>query len=165
MKKIKLLALIICCQFASTNLQAQEYWDKIKAKKSTLEIDKGFLNLSTKSFELKLLKSSQTVAALSPGTDKTFDFTPGERLSIRDKDGLYQLGDINLRVKSADGSWKNYSTAAKRTSINALNVSGNVLAAADLSSTLPADIPLTIKSFYEEKEGNLIVIYSIVPDF
>jgi len=161
MKKIKLFALIIGCTFAVNNLQAQEYWDKIKAKKSTLEIDKGFLNLSTKSFELKLVKASQTVAALSPVTDKTFYFTPGERLSIRDKDGLYQLGDINLRIKAVDGSWKSYSTAAKRASVTPLNVSGNVFAAADLSNTLPADIPLTIKRFYEQKDGNLILRFEI----
>lgn len=160
MKRIKILALIICCSVVS-NLQAQEYWDKIKAKKSTLEIDKGFTTLSTKSFEIKLLKSSQTVASLSPVSDKTFDFTPGDRLAIRDKDGLYQLGDINLRIKAADGSWKSYSTAAKRTAVTALSVSGNVLAAADLSSTLPADIPVTIKRFYEEKEGNLIMRFEI----
>ncbi|MEM0576831.1 DUF5695 domain-containing protein [Flavobacterium polysaccharolyticum] len=161
MKKIKVLALTICCLIASDNLQAQEYWDKIKAKKSTLETDQGFLNLNTKSFELKLLKSSQTVAALSPVSDKTFDFTPGERLSVRDKDGLYQLGDINLRIKTADGSWKSYSTAAKRASVSALSASGNVLAAADLSNTLPTDIPVTIKRFYEQKDGNLILRFEI----
>ncbi|HEX8017696.1 MAG TPA: DUF5695 domain-containing protein, partial [Flavobacterium sp.] len=161
MKKIKVLALTICCLIASDNVKAQEYWDKIKAKKSTLETDKGFINLSTKAFELKLVKASQTVAALSPLSDKTFDFTPGDRLSIRDKDGLYQLGDINLRIKAADGSWKSYSTAVKRASVTALNASGNVLAAADLSNTLPADIPLTIKRFYEEKDGNLILRFEI----
>lgn len=161
MKNIKLLALIICCSVASNNLQSQEYWDKIKAKKSTLEVEKGVTVLNTKSFELKLLKSSQTVAALSPLSDKTFDFTPGERLSIRDKDGLYQLGDINLRIKAADGSWKSYSTAAKRAAVTALDVSGNTLAAADLSNTLPADIPVTIKRFYEQKDGNLILRFEI----
>ena len=161
MKKIKVLALTICCLIASDNVQAQEYWDKIKTKKSTLETDKGFINLNTKAFELKLVKASQTVAALSPVSDKTFDFTPGDRLLIRDKDGLYQLGDINLRIKAADGSWKSYSTASKRASVTALNASGNVLAAADLSNTLPADIPLTIKRFYEEKDGNLILRFEI----
>ncbi|RED23280.1 hypothetical protein BD847_2328 [Flavobacterium cutihirudinis] len=161
MKNIKLLALVFCCAMASNNLQSQEYWDKIKAKKSTLEVEKGVTVLNTKSFELKLLKSSQTVAALSPLSDKTFDFTPGERLSIRDKDGLYQLGDINLRIKAADGSWKSYSTATKRATVTALDVSGNTLAAADLSNTLPADIPVTIKRFYEQKDGNLILRFEI----
>ena len=161
MKKVRVLVLMICCSIASNTLQAQEYWDKIKAKKSTLETEKGFINLSTKSFEIKLLKSSQTVAALSPVTDKTFDFTPGERLSIRDKDGLYQLGDINLRIKAADGSWKSYSTAAKRASVTPLNVSGNVLAAADLSNTLPEDIPFNIKRFYEEKGANLMLRFEV----
>lgn len=161
MKKIQLLALLICCFVVSNDLQAQEYWDKIKAKKSTLEIEKGFINLNTQSFALKLLKSSQTVAALSPLSEKSFDFTPGERLAIRDKDGLYHLGDINLRIKAADGSWKSYSTAAKRAAILPLAISGNVLAAADLSNTLPSDIPVTIKRFYEEKAGNLVMRFEI----
>ena len=161
MKKIILFTLIISCSIAANKLHAQEYWDKIKAKKSTLEIDKGFINLNTKFFDLKLVKSSQTVASLSPLSDKSFDFTPGDRLAIRDKDGLYQLGDINLRVKAADGSWKSYSTAAKRAAVTTLNVSGNVLAGADLSNTLPTDIPLTIKRFYEQKDGNLILRFEI----
>jgi len=161
MKKIQFLALMICCFIISNNLQAQEYWDKIKAKKSTLEIDKGFINLTTKAFEIKLVKASQTVAALSPIADKNFDFTPGDRLAIRDKDGLYHLGDINLRVKAADGSWKSYSTAAKRSTVMPLETSGNVLAAADLSNTLPQDIPVNIKRFYEEKKGNLIMRFEI----
>ncbi|WP_026712634.1 DUF5695 domain-containing protein [Flavobacterium daejeonense] len=161
MKKTRLLVLFICCYIVSNNLQAQEYWDKIKAKKATLEVDKGFINLTTKSFALKLLQSSQTVAELSPLSDKSFDFTPGDRLAIRDKDGLYHLGDINLRIKAANGSWESYSTAAKRTAIIPLEVSGNIIAAADLSNTLPANIPVTIKRFYEEKDGNLILRFEI----
>ncbi|WP_281233259.1 DUF5695 domain-containing protein [Flavobacterium gelatinilyticum] len=161
MKKIKVLVLMISCLIISNNLQAQEYWDKIKAKKATLEIDKGFINLKTKAFELKLVKASQTVASLSPAADKSFDFTPGDRLAIRDKDGLYQLGDINLRIKAPDGSWKSYSTAAKRAAVTALDASGMVLAAADLSNTLPQDIPVAIKRFYEEKNGNLILRFEI----
>lgn len=161
MKKIQLLTLLILCVIVSNSIQAQGYWDKIKAKKSTLEIEKGFINLNTKFFSIKLLQSSQTVAGLSPLSDKSFDFTPGERLAIRDKDGLYHLGDINLRIKAADGSWKSYSTAAKRTEIMPLEISGNVLAAADLSNTLPTDIPVTIKRFYEEKDGNLVMRFEI----
>jgi hypothetical protein len=160
MKKIGVLALMICCLIA-TKVTAQEYWDKIKAKKATLETDKGYINVSTKAFELKLVKASQTVAGLAPVSEKSFDFTPGERLAIRDKDGLYHLGDINLRIKAADGSWKSYSTAAKRAAVTALNVSGNVLAAADLSNTLPSDIPVVIKRFYEEKDGNLVLRFEI----
>ncbi|UTN03185.1 DUF5695 domain-containing protein [Flavobacterium bizetiae] len=161
MKKITLLAVMICCSLVSNNLQAQEYWDKIKAEKSTLEIDKGYLNLSTKSFQIKLLKSSQTVATLSPVTDKTFDFTPGDRLSIRDKDGLYHLGDINFRIKEANGAWKNYSSAAKRASVKELAVSGTTLAAADLSNAFPAGTPLTVKRYYENKNGELVMRFEI----
>lgn len=161
MKKLTLLAAIMCCSMASTNLQAQEYWDKIKAQKSTLEIDKGYLNLSTKSFQLKLLKSSQTVAALSPASNKNFDFTPGERLSIRDKDGLYYLGDINFRIKEANGTWKSYSSAAKRASVKELAVSGTTLAGADLSNAFPAGTPLTVKRYYEDKNGDLVMRFEI----
>lgn len=55
-------------------------------------------------------------------------------------DGFYHLGDLNLRLKSGDGDWRDYSTAAARRPVEALPASAPVLAAADLAATLPEDI-------------------------
>ncbi|HYY72299.1 MAG TPA: DUF5695 domain-containing protein [Candidatus Bathyarchaeia archaeon] len=45
----------------------------------------------------------------------TFDFTPGDLLIERSRDGYYHLGDIDLRLRpGTSGEWKNYSTALAR---------------------------------------------------
>ncbi|WP_370479937.1 DUF5695 domain-containing protein [Tamlana flava] len=142
-------------------LQAQGYWDNIKAKEPTLGIAEVYQKFNTSQFQLKLVRASQTVASLKPLNDLNFDFTPSDRLEIRDKDGLYHLGDINLRIKESDGEWKNYSTAKKRFPITPLETFGNILAGADLSNTLPSDIPVSIKRYYEIIADGLVIRFEI----
>src|ERR1041384_4136734 len=79
----------------------QSEWKAIEAKPSTLGVEKGLLTFKTPLFKLQLLKSSQTVAALEPNGENGFDFTPKDRLTLRSRDGMYHLGDLNLRVKTA----------------------------------------------------------------
>src|SRR5690349_3938470 len=75
----------------------------------------GYLELKTPTFELKLVKSSQTAAALVPKSDTKFDFTPGDLLIERSQDGYYHLGDLDLRLREGSaGEWKGYSTALAR---------------------------------------------------
>lgn len=156
--------LPICLPFfvlLSLNLPAQGYWKAIEEKEPTLGIAEVFQKFKTPQFQLKLVKASQTVAALRPNKDPRFDFTPGDRLEIRDKDGLYHLGDINLRLRTKDGDWKQYSTASKRAPVSALASSGNILAAADLANTLAADIPIRVKRFYEIDQEQLILRFEL----
>src|SRR6476646_6929765 len=82
------------------------------------------IELHTPEFELVLVRSSQTAAALKPKSDPEFDFTPGDLLVARSQNGYFHLGDITLRLR-ADGSdeWKNYSTAQSRTPVKALTIS------------------------------------------
>ena len=137
-------------------------WKKIEDKPATLNIKEGVMTFSTPAFQLKLLKSSQTVAALESNSDKNFDFTPGEILEKRSRDGLYHLGDINLRFRTdASGEWRKISTAAKRGDVTPLNAGGNILAAADLAGTLPADIPFEIKRYWELVNGELVLHFTI----
>lgn len=144
------------------SVQAQEYWSRIEKNEPTLGIAEVYQKFNTPSFQLKLVKASQTVAGLRPNKNLNFDFTPSDRLEIRDKDGLYHLGDINLRIKEANATdWKSYSTAAKRGAITALTTSDKVLAAADLTNTLPADIPVTIKRYYETDGDHLVLRFEI----
>src|SRR6185369_8829022 len=96
-------------------------------------LNAGILTLDTPAFTLKLVKSSQTVAALQPKADPKFDFTPGDLLTQRSQNGHYHLGDLDLRVrKGTSGPWVGYSTAFSRTPVTALSTTGTVLAAADL---------------------------------
>ncbi len=145
----------------SISLKAQGYWSTIEAKEPTLGIADVYQKFTTPDFQLKLVKASQTVAGLRPNENPNFDFTPSDRLEIRDKDGLYHLGDINLRIKEEKGAWKSYSTAAKRAAVEPLEVSGTILAAADLSKTLPADIPVKVNRYYELERDHLVLRFEI----
>lgn len=145
MKNINFRIGLLLFVIGTANIQAQEYWSRIEKKEPTLGIAEIYQKINTPSFQLKLVKASQTVAGLRPVKNLNFDFTPSDRLEIRDKDGLYHLGDINLRIREANTTdWKSYSTATKRGSITALPTSDKILAAADLANTLPGDIPVTI---------------------
>src|SRR5262249_5897481 len=108
-------------------------------------LGQGFLDLDTPSFSLRLVRSSQTIAALKPKGAGDFDFTPGDLLIERSRDGYYHLGNIDLRLRSGTSDeWQNYSTALARKPVSALPTSQQILASADLAPTLPADIPVQI---------------------
>jgi len=157
-KKLQILFLLAI----SGNAFAQNPWETLAKRPSTLGIEQGYLNFSSPVFHLKLLKSSQTVAALQPTADTAFNFSPEKFLKTRSSDGAYQLGDINLRIKKSGAEWKRYSTATKRSAVTALPVSGKVLAAANLVNTLPADIPVTIERFWEQDNGGLVLRFKII---
>tara|TARA_E500000318_G_scaffold111471_2_gene130193 strand:- start:13039 stop:15717 length:2679 start_codon:yes stop_codon:yes gene_type:complete len=152
----------VFCFVAISTIKAQQtYWSRVEQRESTLGIADVYQKFSTPDFQLKLVKASQTVAALRPNSEPYFDFTPGERLEIRDKDSLYHLGDINLRIKDANGIWKDYSTATSRAKVTALETDGNVLAAANLANTLPSDIPVSVKRYYELDNDQLVMRFEI----
>ena len=65
-------------------------------------LSEGTLSFDAPGFALKLVKSSQTVAALSPAGVASFDFTPGDMLVQRSQNGYYHLGDIDLRLRAAE---------------------------------------------------------------
>lgn len=129
----------------------------------TLGLDEGYLDFETSEFQLRLVKSSQTIAALEPkGADpKGFDFTPSDRLKQRNGDGFYHLGDLNLRLrKKGEQQWESFSTAKKRKPVEPLGA-GSFLSAADLSATLPDDIPLRITRYWEVDNGNLVLHFKL----
>jgi hypothetical protein len=121
-------------------------------------LDQGIINLETPDFNLDLVRSSQTVAALKPKGANGFDFTPGDLLVARSKDGYYHLGDLDLRLRTGmSGEWKSYSTAHVRAPVTALPASKEILASADLTPTLPADIPLRVTRTWALEKGKLVL--------
>jgi len=125
-------------------------------------LEEGFLDLETPAFSLRLVRSSQTVAALKPKGARDFDFTPGDLLVERSKDGYYHMGDIDLRVrKGSSGEWHNYSTALTRRAVTALPPAPQILAAADLAPALPADIPLQVTRSWALEEGKLVLRFTL----
>ncbi|WP_044060238.1 DUF5695 domain-containing protein [Proteiniphilum acetatigenes] len=161
---MKRLIITACIVSVLTLLPAfaQSPWERIAQKPSTLFMGMGEKTFTTKSFSLTLVNASQTVKHLKLLSDTSFDYTPGDRIDQRDKDGLYHLGDINITLKkSGEEGWKKYSTAYAREPVAKLTISGNVVAAADLAATLPADIPVRIKRFWETDKGDLVLRFEI----
>lgn len=115
----------------------------------TLGLDSGTIDLDTPDFTLKLVKASQTIAALQPKGAKgfqnqPFDFTPADQLTARQGDRFNHLGDITFRIKQEgyrEGAWIDFSSANARKPVNAianpLAPNGlKVLASADLTPTI-----------------------------
>lgn len=163
----------------------------------TLGLEDGVLELDTPDFRLKLVKASQTIAALEPKGVATytptptpprgrgrggaaadpnaptptpppppqplnFDFTPADRLPQRAADGFHHLGDITMRLRTGStGEWKDYDTATTRKPVTTLPASGTTLAAADLSATLPADIPVKVTRAWKVVNGKLALTFEV----
>jgi hypothetical protein len=128
----------------------------------TLGLDQGYDEFDTPNFKLKLVKASQTVAALEPKGDNGFDFTPADRLERRAADGYYHLGDLTMRVRANGASeWTDVSTAAARKPITPLTAAADTLAAADLSPTLPAGLPIQIKRSWVLEDGQLALHFEL----
>jgi hypothetical protein len=126
---------------------------------STLEEKKGEDIFKTTHFNLSVLKSSQTVSSLHPLNNPDFDFTPGELLSLRNTNGYYHLGDITFRIKKeGESSWGDFSTATKRKPVTPLKINNPaVLAAAELSNTLPEKLPVKVTRYWENHNGNIVL--------
>jgi len=88
---------------------------------ATLGLEEGTLDFDTPDFSLKLVRASQTVAALQPKGSNGFDFTPADRLESRAGDRFNSLGDITFRVSVGNsGIWQEYSTSGARHPVEAL---------------------------------------------
>ena len=125
-------------------------------------LDQGIMNLDTPDFNLSLVRSSQTIAALKPKGAGGFDFTPGDLLVARSQNGYYHLGDLDLRLRvGSTGEWKSYSTAVERTPVKALPASAGVLAAADLTATFPQDFPLDVTRAWAVDHGQLVLRFTL----
>jgi len=119
------------------------------------------LDFETPDFKLRLVKSSQTIAALEPKNTPGFDFTPADRLAQRSANRYHHLGDLILRVRAGtSGPWLQYDTAESRAPVESL-ISEPALVAADLSATLPADIPLQIIRSWIVDNGRLVLRFDL----
>lgn len=128
----------------------------------TLGLDQGFLEFDTPDFHLKLVKASQTVAALQPKGAGGFGFTPADQLAARAGNQFYQLGDLTLRLREGTNEqWESFSTAADRKPVSTLNAVGDILASADLTPTLPENCPLQITRRWRLDGGKLVLEFEL----
>jgi hypothetical protein len=125
-------------------------------------LQQGFLDFDTPAFRLRLVRSSQTAAALEPKSASAFDFTPADRLIERSRDGYYHLGDVDLRVRERGTTeWRGFSSARARIPVAALPVTGGQLAAADLTPTLGPGCPLTVIRRWLVVDGALVLRFTL----
>ena len=155
-----------CILLAFSFLSSQPFLAQEAKKKETPIpgpiLSQGTFDFDTPEFKLTLVRSSQTVAALRPKGADDFDFTPGDLLVSRSHDGYFHLGDITLRLRLGNsGSWQNYSTASTRVPVTVLPASKDVLAAADLTPTLPTDFPLELKRVWALESGKLVLRFEL----
>ena len=121
-----------------------------------------YLELETPDFSLRLDQTSQTVAALEPKSTPGFDFTPADRLAQRAANRYHQLGDLILRARvGGSGPWQRFDTAESRKPVEALKAVGPTLAVADLSPTLPSDVPLQITRSWLVDQGRLVLRFEL----
>ena len=111
-------------------------------------------------FTLSLLRATQTAASLSP-RGAAFDFTPGDRLAGRIGDGYYHLGDFTLRARLAGGTWVNASSAtSEREKLQPVRDQDSV-AAADLTSCLGTDCPVSVVRTWASVDGALALRFRL----
>lgn len=120
------------------------------------------LEFRTAAYALELSKDFQTALALRPNFFGGFDFLPSDRLSVRSANGFYHLGDLNLRVRQVGANdWVSASTALNRKPVTPIETESNELAAADLTPTLPAGMPVKVIRRWKETNSKLSLTFEI----
>jgi len=124
-------------------------------------LDGGSVTLTGTALKLSLLRYTGTASQLTPMADSGLDYTPGDRLKERSADTFYHLGDLDLRLRSeSEHGWKDYSTAFHRQPVRVLS-SNTTSFSADLSPTLPTDIPVTVTRTWSVVNGELSLRYTL----
>ncbi|WP_343732228.1 DUF5695 domain-containing protein [Duganella sp.] len=116
---------------------------------------------STPQLLLALRSDTQTLARLTPVADPAFDFVPGTRAAERRGNGYAHVGDLNLRLRSGDGAWQDYSSSRARKPVRILPA-GRALAAADISATMGAGFPLTVERRWLNDKGALVLRFTLI---
>ncbi|TBU43179.1 hypothetical protein BD309DRAFT_961291 [Dichomitus squalens] len=135
------------------------------AQRPTLGLQDGFLNFTTPSFSVQLVKDSQTLYSLktkTQGNSTAFDFIPADVMDQRQYDGNYHLGDVTFRVRTVGSTtWISGDTAAARKNVSALPASGTILAAANLLPTLPDGSLLNITRKWVLENNSFQLLFDV----
>ncbi|MPS68668.1 MULTISPECIES: DUF5695 domain-containing protein [Novosphingobium] len=122
----------------------------------------GKTEMQTTAFDLALRADTQTLAHLSPKGNTAFDFVPAAREPERAGDGYVHIGDIHIRLKTAGSDWQDFSSAHARKQIAALAGGNGVLAAADITASMGAGIPLRVERRWVNEAGVLAMRFTLV---
>ncbi|OAN66532.1 DUF5695 domain-containing protein [Sphingomonas sp. TDK1] len=113
-------------------------------------------------FLLELRSDTGTLARLSPAAEPAFDFVPGAREAERQGDGYNHIGDINLRLRTAGGDWRDFASARARRPIRSLPAAPGVLAAADISASMGEGMPLRVERRWIAAAGVPVLRFRLV---
>ncbi|NKJ40582.1 DUF5695 domain-containing protein [Novosphingobium sp. SG720] len=109
--------------------------------------------VDTAAFLMALRQDTQTLARLSPRSDPAFDFVPAGREGERAGDGYNHVGDIHLRLRVGGGAWQDYASARHRQAIIPLPTRAGEVAAADISASLGAGLPIRVERHWAMVDG------------
>jgi hypothetical protein len=151
--------LSLLCLVSGTSLPAQSRPGQDVLPPGPM-LNGGRATLKTSSLTVELLRSSGTVSRLSPSADPALDYTPGDRLQQRSADTFYHLGDLDLRVKTGDSGWQDFSTAFERHPVS-ITASGASSFTADLTPTLPSNAPVHVVRTWAVENGDLVLRYTV----
>ncbi|EQB45920.1 hypothetical protein CGLO_15120 [Colletotrichum gloeosporioides Cg-14] len=124
-----------------------------------LGTNNGFVDIETSNFKARIVRDAQILASLKPNGDD-FDYLPFDILGNRSRNGQYHWGDVTYRYRiEGDNSWIDGNSAQTRKPVVALSPNDGVLAAADLSSTLPSG-PLNVTREWLNIDGDLALCFT-----
>jgi hypothetical protein len=115
----------------------------------------------TPTFDIRLRADTQTMASLVPLGDKDFDFLPAHLEAQRRADRYVHLGDLNLRLRSGAGEWRDHASWLARRPVRALPAEPGTLAAADITATLGNDVPLTVERRWRVDGRALLLTFEL----
>ncbi|MEH3100845.1 DUF5695 domain-containing protein [Sphingomonas adhaesiva] len=102
-----------------------------------------------------LRPDTQTLARLSPKAEPAFSFVPTTRETERSGDGYNHIGDLNVRLRTPGGAWRDFASAHRRAPIRPLAATRGTLAVADMTATMGAGFPLTVVRRWTDERGAL----------
>ncbi|KAH6885175.1 hypothetical protein B0T10DRAFT_530847 [Thelonectria olida] len=129
-----------------------------RALPDALGLGNGYLNFTTRNFDLRLTNDAQVLASLKPaGT--SFDFLPFDYLTLRSRNGQYHWGDITARYRDDNTSdWIFADSSKSRHRVTALHTKS--LASSNMSPTLP-ESPLNISREWLDYEGDVALRFTL----
>jgi len=110
---------------------------------------------------IALRADTQTLARLSPAGEPGFSFVPTGREAERAGDGYNHLGDLNLRVRTPGGAWRDFASAHLRKPIRILPATGRTIAAADISASMGDGAPFRVERRWVDDRGGLALRFRI----
>jgi hypothetical protein len=127
-----------------------------------LGIQQGFITFEAGSLKGQIVNASQTLGSLI-ASDTNFNFLPTDFLPRLAFNGVHHLGDVTFRYRtSSSEKWTSVDSAAARKHVTGLRIgNANVVAASDLTPTLPKGLPVKVTREWLKFHGGFALRFNI----